>query len=196
VKRHPVNPHDLALYAGGDVNLLDRIRIALHLQRCPACASEVESLRDVAVILKQDASFVPEGIDWERLSAEMTANIHLGLDAGAIVGADSEEAARAPRQEAMGWRLGIVMASLALIVVSGWWLGRSHPAAPVASAAPVTIIQAGSEGVELQDHGSALAMYSQGQANTSSSVDVSGAAQAQYVNASTGQATIYRVYAE
>lgn len=195
MKRHPVNPHDLALYAGGDVNLFDRIRIAIHLQRCPACASEVESLRDVAVILKQDASFVPETLDWDRLSAEMTANIHLGLDAGAIVGADSRSERLGPQPEAFGWRLGVVMASLTLIVVSGWWLGRNQ-SAPTAAAAPVTLIQAGGQGVELQEHGAALALYSPGEANTNSSVDTSGTAQVQYVNANTGQATIYRVYAE
>ena len=60
---------------------------------------------------------MPQGVDWDRLAAEMTANIHLGLEA-----ANASGRCAPPKPERIGWRAAMVMAGLSVVLVGAWWL--------------------------------------------------------------------------
>src|ERR1022692_4917573 len=79
---HP-NQSILALYAGQDLGWFTRRRTERHLARCRECRDEVQvfaSARDNLIALNE----LP-AISWNRLAAEMKANIRLGLAAGECV---------------------------------------------------------------------------------------------------------------
>ena len=58
----------------------------LHVKSCSVCATEIEAFEHVGRALRSDVDELPAGLNWDRLAAEMTANIHLGLEAGECVG--------------------------------------------------------------------------------------------------------------
>ena len=76
---------DLALFASGDANLWRGLRLRLHWGRCPQCREIASAYRADREWLKQEASRMPAGVDWEHLAPEMTANIRVGLEAGECV---------------------------------------------------------------------------------------------------------------
>ncbi len=59
---------------------------------------------------------MPEDIDWNRLSAEITANIRVGLAAGECV------APRSRKPGALHWRPAAVVAGIVVVLAGGWWL--------------------------------------------------------------------------
>ena len=73
---------DLALFASGDASLWQRLRLRMHLGRCAQCREVAAAYQADREGLKQEASRMPPGVDWEHLAAEMTANIRVGLEAG------------------------------------------------------------------------------------------------------------------
>src|SRR5215469_12533000 len=73
--KHP-SQATLALQAGGDLGFLARWRTKRHLRRCTRCREEVEAF-EWARQVAPDLAEIPE-IHWNRLAAEMKANIHLG----------------------------------------------------------------------------------------------------------------------
>ena len=80
--KHP-NESNLALFAGGELGSLRRWSIARHVAACAECrreVSEFSALRDEAAELSE----LPE-VSWGSLTAEMKANIRLGLEAGECV---------------------------------------------------------------------------------------------------------------
>src|ERR1051326_2754986 len=80
--KHP-GEETLALFAGQDLGLFARWCTRRHLDRCESCrdaAAEFSALRHEV----SDLNELP-GISWNRLAAEMKANIHLGLAAGECV---------------------------------------------------------------------------------------------------------------
>ena len=77
--KHP-SEANLALFAGGELGSLRRWSIARHVSACVECergVSEFSALRDEAAELSE----LPE-VSWGSLTAEMKANIRLGLEAG------------------------------------------------------------------------------------------------------------------
>ena len=81
---HP-NEIQLSLYAGGDLSLLERIRTSLHVRGCERCRAEVAALESRREELRRAADEMPADLNWERLAAEMTGNIRVGLAAGECV---------------------------------------------------------------------------------------------------------------
>src|ERR1700694_2046354 len=82
VMKHP-SEASLALFAGGDLGRLRRGNIERHMAACSECRhdiSEFSALRTDAGVLAE----LPE-LSWDRLAAEMKANIRLGLEAGECV---------------------------------------------------------------------------------------------------------------
>ena len=59
---------------------------------------------------------MPEEVNWDRLAAEMKANIHVGLAAGECVGAAEPQARR------LDWRAAAVALPVAALVLAGVWL--------------------------------------------------------------------------
>src|SRR5512133_2221986 len=83
----------LALYAGRDLGWFARRRTERHLAGCEHCQREVEAYQSLRSVLP-DLSEVPD-LHWNRMAAEMKANIRLGLAAGECVREPASE--RYPR---------------------------------------------------------------------------------------------------
>jgi hypothetical protein len=196
---------DLALYVSGDLGLGRRVLVRLHVSRCERCAQRVEAYRSDRDAMREIAAEMPEGVNWDRLSSEMTANIRVGLAAGECV------APRRRKAVTLGWRPAAAMAGLSVVLAVAWWLNmppdttRSLRDAMVAiwrgsSVEKVEdralVLGADSSGVELRENGNSLGV-SQGTARpVAVSVSIQGSASARYVNADTGQITIASVYAQ
>lgn len=182
---------DLALYSGGDLGWLERLRVRRHLGRCPACRVEVERFRSASASLRRQAEELPEGLNWDRLAAEMTANIHLGLEAGECVTGARREPAR------MTWRAAAVVASLAGVFAAAWWLNPAARPTPSLQA-PRVEIRSTAAGLELNENGSAMVLLHTRGSQTVRPIIVSapGTLRARYVDPDTGQITINHVYAE
>jgi hypothetical protein len=153
--------------------------------------------------LREIASEIPDDLDWDRLSAEMTANIHVGLAAGECV------APRRHKAVPLGWRPAALMGALSCVLALAWWLNmppettRSLGRALTAiwhggAVAPERglIVEADSSGIELRENGNSLGVSQGSTRPLAVSVSVQGSASARYVNADTGQIVITSVYAQ
>jgi hypothetical protein len=199
----------LALFVSGDLSLGRGFGVRLHVARCERCRKRLDAFRADQAQLRQIASEMPpdlsSDVDWDRLAAEMTANIRVGLAAGECV------APRRRKAVPFGWRPAAAMAGLAVVLVSAWWLnmpasttqalGRAmtavwHGHGSVMQEERGLVVEATPSGIELRENGGTLGV-SQGTARpVSFSVSVQGSASASYVNADTGQMTITSVYAQ
>jgi hypothetical protein len=129
-------------------------------------------------------------VNWDRLSAEMTANIHLGLEAGECVGP-----VPGSRPERMGWRAALVMAGMTIILLAAWWLNPPRVRQVAIHKSPAEIRTA-PEGIEVKENGSALTLlHTRGQ-QTPIIVSTPGSLRARFVDADTGQVTINNVYSD
>ncbi|WP_180540810.1 anti-sigma factor family protein [Nevskia soli] len=80
----------LALFAGGDLPFWTRVGVERHVAQCDDCAALVREYARQQLDLAQRAEELPPsltGVAWQSLASEMTANIRLGLAAGACVSA-------------------------------------------------------------------------------------------------------------
>jgi hypothetical protein len=186
--KHPTEG-DLALYAGGEAGLWRGLCVARHLKYCAGCARLAREFRAVRDWTRGEDE-LPEGVEWLQLSAEMKANIRVGLAAGECV---------APR-EAGGrrlWRPAMVLPVL-LVMVLGWWLQSwPPPPAPVAERmAPAGLVMRAKPGsIEVEQDGRALAVLYPPAAEVTLSAS-GGTLRARYVDAETGYVTISHVYTQ
>jgi hypothetical protein len=187
---HPTES-DLALFAGRDVALAERVRIAWHVRRCSRCREDVDALRETSAALREDLSYVPPSVDWDRLAAEMTANIHLGLEAGECV------AQPKPRPVSLQWRVAAALASVTIVIAGAWWLNPPVRQSPEMRA-PRVEIRTTSAGLELNENGNSLVLlHGRGtQVQRAIIVSAPGSLRARYVDTDTGQITINNVYVE
>ena len=186
---HP-NEMQLSLFAGGDVNLLDRVRTGLHLRGCERCRAAVESLQRGRAELRRAADELPADLNWERLAAEMTGNIRVGLAAGECV------ASVPGKSDRLGWRAAAVLASGTALIMTAWWL-NIPPSTHTTANGNCVRLAATDSGIEMKQNGGSLELLNQN-AGSGSTVFVStpGSLRARYVNAKTGQMTINNVYAQ
>ena len=80
---HHPNESDLALYAGNDLDRLARLRVDWHLRTCGKCQQEVTEFSSLRADTVRNAQ--EPDVNWNRLAAEMKANIRLGLEAGECI---------------------------------------------------------------------------------------------------------------
>ena len=202
---------DVALYATGDIAPWRRPWITLHVGRCEECSREIEEYRAERNRARSLANELPPGVRWDRLAAEMTANIRVGLAAGECV------APRAPKPAIpTGWRIAGALSGFCALLVMAWWLNM--PASQTASLGRAmkaivhgrewqarqmlgldegsSLVQASSDGIELRQNGSALTVSQKGARPVSVSLNTQGSARARYVDSDTGQVTITGVYAQ
>ncbi len=186
---HP-NENQLALFAGRELSLLERWHTGLHVRGCESCRGEVHALRSASAELARMADRLPDGMKWDRLAAEMTGNIRVGLAAGQCV------APVLAKSERLGWRAATVLASATVLIMTAWWLNIPAPVQRPANANGVRL-EATSSGIELKQNGSALTLLNP-RGDSSSTVFVSspGSLRARYVDSETGQMTINNVYAQ
>ena len=183
--RHPKTV-ELALYAGDDLGFWARRRVTRHIADCAGCRNEVDAIRDAAEEVHELASELPADLNWGRLAAEMKANIRLGLAAGECV------APEAPHHHSFGLRQAMAMASVALLVLAGWFLNVPQPR-PLPQTG--TVVRQTTAGIALQENGGALTMRVPSDAVTLT-VSTQGSLAARYVDSETGQVTISNVYAQ
>ncbi|HEV2199477.1 MAG TPA: hypothetical protein VGR73_06635 [Bryobacteraceae bacterium] len=201
---------NLALYGTGDLAWWRCQWIGLHVARCAECRRRADEYRADRERLRSLADELP-GVRWERLAAEMAANIRVGLAAGECV------APRAPKHTIpTGWRVAGAIGGFCALLVLAWWLNM--PPAQTASLGramkaivngpqwqarralglddALTLVQASAEGVELRENGGALTLSQRGVRPVSVTLNTQGSARARYVDSDTGQVTITSVYAQ
>jgi anti-sigma factor RsiW len=184
--KHP-NQAALALYAGGDLGFFARWRTERHLAKCERCGEEVASFEAMREIVT-DLSEVPE-VSWNRLAAEMKANIRLGLAAGECVRIG--ETPLRDRPLFTGFRAAVALASIITLVVTGLVLENPTPA-----RAEGTVLRGIADGIEVGGDGRAFRLMNTGATNVTFSVGAQGSMGARYVDPNTGYVTINNVYAE
>jgi anti-sigma factor RsiW len=166
---------DLALHAGGDLPRAEALAAKLHLMGCPYCRARLERFAVMRSRLAEEAAMLPAGLDWDGLSAEMAANIHLGLTAGELVRRTPRVVSPQRENGVWGWRLGAVCASLSVVVLAVWTMsGPSRGGAPPVDRAVLEL-----------PSGAAL-----------KTVDFDGGESARQLDSETGQMTITQVYAD
>ncbi len=178
-RRH-ISEADLALYATRDLSLWVRPWVRLHLSRCAECAAIAGHYRTDQQRVRELAGALPEGLDWDRLAAEMTANIRVGLAAGECVSPKGRR--RGIPSLPTAWRVAAACAGFSALLAGAWWLnmppgetaalGRvvhlvTHPSTWPASrglafedAGP--LVKATSAGIELQENGGSLGVFQHG----------------------------------
>ena len=113
--KHP-NQATLALHAGGDLGPFARWRMERHLAKCERCGEEVAAFDSHARDRRRELSEIPE-VPWNRLAAEMKANIRLGLAAGECVRVG--ETPLRERPLFTGVRAAVALASIVALAVTG-----------------------------------------------------------------------------
>jgi anti-sigma factor RsiW len=217
MKPHVIDT-DLALYSSGDLPVWRRAQVWLHVSACERCRLRIEAFRADRSRRRANADQLPEGLDWDRMAAEMTANIHLGLAAGECVsprtrrGSQTEWKKTLPGGWRFSWRPVALVAGVAVVVSAAWWLNL--PASDTEALGRVMhgiarggrrsvlaedagpVVEATSAGVELRQNGGALQVSQSGMHPLTVSVSVQGSASAHYIDTDTGQVTITSVYAQ
>ena len=205
---------ELALYASRDCSFADRLRIGWHLRQCELCRERARQFSLDAAALRQASTELPEGIDWARLSAEMTANIHVGLAAGECVAPRRSRKSITSSALVASWRplltASAIACALTLFLGAAWWLNMPAQDTQILSRAMQAVlhgrrtldergpvIEASSDsGIELRKDGGKLGVAQDSAQLVTVSVSTQGSASAHYVDQDTGQVTITSVYAQ
>ena len=183
--RHP-NLATLALHAGGDLGPLRRWMTARHVAHCAGCREEVARYDEMREMLPGLAE-MPD-IPWNRLAAEIKANIRLGLEAGECV-----RTAEMPLRKAAsftGWRAAVAFASVVVLVGGCVVLERPAPVALRQQAS----VRSTLEGVEAQSGGQTFGLTNGGARKATYTFGAQGSMGARYKDPETGLVTINTVY--
>jgi hypothetical protein len=189
---HP-NQATLALHAGGDLGLWARWNTQRHLSKCDLCRDEVAAFAGVREILPELAE-IPE-VPWNRLAAEMRANIRLGLAAGECVRPTHESLRDAPLRQSplfTGARVAGAFAGIVVMVVTGLML--THPSPVAGKEGP--LVQATEDGIQIRAGGQAFRLMNVGAKAVTYSASADGSMGARYVDPETGYVTINNVYVQ
>ena len=186
--KHP-SQEILALHAGGDLGWMARWRTARHLADCEQCTADVEAfdeLRGTLPELKQ----IPE-VPWNRMAAEMRANIRLGLAAGECVRSSGQPLREGPLFT--GARATLAMASVLALLVTGLML---EGPAPRMARSSEPMVQATANGIQRRSGDQAFGLMHSGALRVTYSVGAQGTLGARYTDPETGNVTITKVYVE
>jgi hypothetical protein len=186
--KHP-SQEILALHAGGDLGWMARWKTARHLAGCGPCAAEVAAfarLRERLPELKQ----IPE-VPWNRLAAEMRANIRLGLAAGECVRSSGRPLRDSPLFT--GARATLALASVLALMVTGVMLEGT---APRMARAHEPVVQATVNGIQRRSGDQAFGLMHSGASSVTYTVGAQGTLGARYTDPETGNVTMTKVYVE
>ncbi len=224
MKAAHISESDLALFISGDTGMWTYVKINVHVATCDACRMRIDAYRHSRIRLKHAAAEMPDGTDWDRLAAEMTANIRVGLAAGECV------APRRSKLDSLGWKSpaagwrtiaawSAVAAGVAMVLSAAWALnlpssdGDSLARAmhslfqgngsrsTSARGNPLleergSLVEASASGVELRENGVAVSIPRAASQPVAITVSAPGSASARYVDDETGQMTISSVYVQ
>jgi hypothetical protein len=203
-----VSESDLALYSSGDLAGRARWSAAFHVRRCEECRDVLDAYRALRLDARDGEAALLESLNWKRLSAEMMANIHVGLAAGECVdpGAKSRRERKSPVTNWL-WNPTTAIAGLTIVFAAAWWLNvpagdktaltrvmRGLPALDRSGEGPV--VSTTPTGVEFRENGGSLGLRLNDATLIETSLSVNGSASAHYVDDETGQVTITTVYVQ
>ena len=186
----------LALHAGGDLSPIARWRTNRHIAHCERCREDVAAFAGITEILPELAE-MPE-VPWSGLSAEMKANIRLGLAAGECV-----RPGEVPLGHSLfsGARAAVALASVAALLVTGLML-EHPPLRPNLGRFQSRLFESGivlestKDGIEVGQGRQALQLRHAGASRVTYSVGAQGSIGARYLDPKTGYVTINNVYVE
>jgi hypothetical protein len=188
--RHP-DQAILALHAGGDLGLWARWRTERHVARCEQCRAEIAAFDELRQTLPSLAE-TPE-LPWNRLAAEMRANIRLGLAAGECVrGLEPDR----PTRVFSGFRAAVALASVMVLVVTGIVIERPAPnSAPIAARDTGIVVQTTQDGIQVREGGQSLGLLNPTamQNDITYQVGAEGSMEARYVDSNTGHVVVNQV---
>ena len=189
--KHP-GEQELTLYSSGDLKTIAMWRVGMHVRSCMQCAAEVANTAAVMTALRTQPGELPATLHWDRLAAEMTANIHLGLEAGECI-----RPVRAHPRHTLPWRAVTVMAGLSGVLITGaWWLNPPRDYRETALRPSPIEVRSSQGGIEVKENGSAMIlMHTRGQQRPII-VSTPGSLRARFVDQDTGQVTINNVYSD
>ena len=188
--KHP-DQATLALHAGGDLRPFARWMTRRHLAKCERCRTELAEFQAVRAALP-DLAGIP-GIPWNRMAAEMRANIRLGLAAGECVRGNAPDRVS---PVFAGARVAVAFASVVVLVVTG--LVLQHPAPKNESAANNAVeLQSTSNGIQVREGGAALSLLHGGSEmkDVTYTTGAQGSMRASYMDPETNYVTVASVYA-
>jgi hypothetical protein len=189
--KHP-SQEILALHAGGDLGWLVGWKTARHVAACERCAGEVAAFSDLRDALPSLGE-VPE-LNWNRLAADMRANIRLGLAAGECVRGVSEPVSE-PVPLFHGARITLALASILAVVVTGLVLQGPGPG-PVVARSVDPVVQLTSHGIQRRSGDQGFALMHGSAQSVTYTVNVKGSLGARYMDPETDQVTMTKVYVE
>jgi hypothetical protein len=193
--RHP-DQATLALHAGADLGWIARWRVERHLAQCERCRDEVDAFVATREIIPELAE-IPE-VSWNRLAAEMRANIRLGLEAGECVRTESVSLSQNPFFS--GARAAVALASVVALLFTGIALERPAPKPMIAAADDMFVVEATANGIQIGRNGQALRLMNPDRLDPHQRVTYSSGAQggmrSTSVDLDTGTVTINNVYAD
>lgn len=194
--KHP-SESDLALYAAGDLSWAKQKLTGRHVSQCGACQSVVVEYSEFRPEVREFPK-LPSHIQWSRLQAEMTANIHLGLEAGECVSPRSavrpSKKLHVPFGGMPSWhRLGIACA--VLCAVAGITFMIEHP--PSLAGPPVTgtVLEASERGLQISEGTQTLRLLNTSGTEVSRTVGARGEVGARYLDPN-GYVTVSQVYGQ
>ncbi|MEO8597542.1 MAG: hypothetical protein ABI759_29760 [Candidatus Solibacter sp.] len=192
--KHP-SQDILALHAGGDLGWLAGWRTARHVAGCERCAGDVEAFSELREAMPE-LNQLP-GIQWNRLAAEMQANIRLGLAAGQCV----REVLPAPRLEQAwfrGARAAVALAGIVALVATGVVLEGPAPQVAKRNEASFLepVVQTTAHGIQRRSGDQGFALMNVGAQRITYTVSAKGSVGARYMDPETDQVTMTKVYVE
>ncbi len=187
--KHP-SQSVLALFAGQDLGWFARWRTERHVAGCGACRQDVRAFTAVSETLLELNEVPP--VVWNRLAAEMKANIRLGLAAGQCVRSE-------PAVIPLGWlsvpRALVAAASAMALLAAGLYLQRPAPQVAPPPAVYSAIVRATANGVDLEQGGQTLSLVHNRGGSVTYAAGAQGSLRAGYVDAD-GTVTINDVYVQ
>jgi hypothetical protein len=176
---HP-SETELALLAGGECGRVSRFFLQWHVRDCRECTAKVAHFEILRADLARMAA--PE-LDWNRLAAEMKANIRLGLEAGACVG-DVES------RRHWNPRLAVAFASVAFLICAAITM-KSHLPQPAILAQSSPVLESTGAGLELRDGANSIMLLNRNGSVADQTVSAEGEIRARRVE--NGTVTITNV---
>jgi hypothetical protein len=189
--RHPAES-DIALFAGGDCGRWQTFRLKRHLANCDDCRDALACYSDLRLAVSDQAEngFAPA--DWNRLAAEMRANIRVGLAAGECV--REKPGKPSPREWTPRW--AIATACVLLLAGAGIFLRGLLPHEAAPATARMAVVQSTGAGVEVSTGKGSMTLLNHGDDAGDQTVTSEGAIRASYVDGNTGTVTVTSVYVE
>lgn len=187
---HPSDA-ELALYAGGDLGWFRQRLTERHVRECGQCQDAASGFSE----LRSDAASFPN-LSWNRLAAEMQANIRLGLSAGECVTQSKSVGLFAGRRLVTGQRLALAGGVLGVLAVAGMWVQRPIPRPLVSRIVMGTVLEEAESGIQVREGRQTLRILNSSNRNVSYSVGGQGELRARSLDPETGNVTITHVYGE